>query len=385
MIINIYLLFFVVFLYFNNLFLIQPLLYTTLLAPIFVYNHYKLKSIQVIFWYFFFTTPFLLIHSFYVEFKFSYLISYTYLLLVYFQVILFYKVIRENKIKEYFFIKAVYINFFLTVLALFVFFTPFKESLWVVGELSIGQYSRLKMFTYEPSHYSTLLVPLFFYCFFSYLKNNTLKNFFPLFVILFSLILSFSFGTLSSIVLAFVIVLIFKSGYFLKKKTIVLIVLIGFFSSTLILTTDNPFKQRLDNVLTGQDNSASGRVYGSMFVAFEIAHSTNPLFGAGLGQSKHILYGSDLVKEQSWADDQRIINAVADTVATFGYLGLFLRFILEFYFFYKFKVYRNSFSFSLFVWVFIYQFTGSFLTNVVEYFSWVLAFSNIFPRFNFKK
>jgi hypothetical protein len=48
-------------------------------------------------------------------------------------------------------------------------------------------------------------------------------------------------------------------------------------------------------------------------------------------------------------------------------------------------VYNNYYRFALFVFVFIFQFTGSFITNIAELAIWILAFTNTFEEFDRKK
>lgn len=38
----------------------------------------------------------------------------------------------------------------------------------------------------------------------------------------------------------------------------------------------------------------------------------------------------------------------------------------------------------LFIFMFIYQFVGSFATNLAEYVIWILAFTNVFRQFDVK-
>jgi hypothetical protein len=71
-------------------------------------------------------------------------------------------------------------------------------------------------------------------------------------------------------------------------------------------------------------------------------------------------------------------NASAETLATYGYLGLLLRLGIQLWLFFKLRVYRNYFSLSLFVFVFTYQLMGSFITSTVELTLWILAVSPIF-------
>lgn len=59
-----------------------------------------------------------------------------------------------------------------------------------------------------------------------------------------------------------------------------------------------------------------------------------------------------------------------------------LALVFEWYLFFKTAVYKNYYRLALFIFVFIYQFTGSYITNIVEYVIWILAFSNAFPQFN---
>jgi hypothetical protein len=81
----------------------------------------------------------------------------------------------------------------------------------------------------------------------------------------------------------------------------------------------------------------------------------------------------------------RIPNAVAETMAIFGIFGIAIRFSLIFYFFIKTKVLENYYRTLLFVFVFVYQFTGSYITNIVEYVIWVIAFSTVFKQFDVKQ
>jgi hypothetical protein len=64
---------------------------------------------------------------------------------------------------------------------------------------------------------------------------------------------------------------------------------------------------------------------------------------------------------------------------------MLVKFALEFYFFFRTRVYENSFRLAMFVVVFIIQLTGSYLMNVQEYLMWALAFGPFFPEMDFKR
>jgi hypothetical protein len=68
----------------------------------------------------------------------------------------------------------------------------------------------------------------------------------------------------------------------------------------------------------------------------------------------------------------------------FGFVGLAIRLIIEFLIFIKFKVYKNNYLLTLFLFLFIYQFTGSFITSTIEYVFWLLITIPIFREFNFE-
>ena len=76
-----------------------------------------------------------------------------------------------------------------------------------------------------------------------------------------------------------------------------------------------------------------------------------------------------------------IPNAVAETFAVFGWIGVTLRFVVEFFFFCYTKVWTNYYRLWLFLFIFIFQFIGSFMTNIAEYMIWILAFTEVFREF----
>jgi hypothetical protein len=112
------------------------------------------------------------------------------------------------------------------------------------------------------------------------------------------------------------------------------------------------------------------------------------LFGVGLGQIKTIAfeiiinyyhYPRAIVKTVA------IPNAFAETLAIFGVIGATLRIIVQLFLFYKTKVYNNYFQSLCFTFIFIYQFTGSYITNIAEYLIWLLAFVSYFTQFKKEK
>jgi hypothetical protein len=121
-------------------------------------------------------------------------------------------------------------------------------------------------------------------------------------------------------------------------------------------------------------------------MAYRIAAERSLVFGSGLGQIKEL--APEIVQKyyNYWGelDVVRIPNAMAETLAIFGFAGVFLRIAICIYFFFRTQVLNNYYRTALFLFVFIYQFTGSYVTNMVEYVIWGLAFTRVFPEFNVK-
>jgi hypothetical protein len=109
-----------------------------------------------------------------------------------------------------------------------------------------------------------------------------------------------------------------------------------------------------------------------------------PLTGIGLGQFK--LIGRDVLlyyyKYHTIPAIVRLPNALAETLVAFGVLGAFIRIFIQIYWALKRRIVNNLFQTSLFISLFIYQFTGGFLFNSFEYYYWVLVFLPLFKRFD---
>jgi len=119
-------------------------------------------------------------------------------------------------------------------------------------------------------------------------------------------------------------------------------------------------------------------------LAWKVAAEKSIFFGVGLGQIK--LLGSDIwntfYNTRFSVNEISIPNAVAETFALYGLAGLILRFGIQIWFFIRTKPFTNYYRMGLFLYIFIYQFTGSYLFNIGEYVIWALAFSQVFKEFD---
>jgi hypothetical protein len=387
----------IAFIYFfvNSLFLPHGLLYTTILAPLLFLTFSPKNQIKYIQFLGIFLIPFSAIHIYNGVSLLSFLISTALLVCSMVFIAAFRTYLIRHQDIEPIFKKITNYNFALFLVAIVVFLSPWKEILWHLKPLTINisSFPRLNLLTYEPSYYSTLLVPIVLYYTLKAIlfKDKTKKVVPSILLIGIPLIFSFSFGVLACIIFAIFIFILFYNLRILKKRafyyfisTTTFIIIIGLIA-LFILYPDNVVFQRISDIISGQDTSAKGRTYQALKMAYLIAEEKSILFGAGLGQIKYV--GEHIIRDYynyNVADipTLRIPSSIGETLASFGLVGLILRLGFQFYFFIKSKTYNNYYRCIIFIYIFIYQFTGSYLTNIAEYVLWVIAFTPAFPEFN---
>ncbi len=383
----------IVFIYFflNSFLLPKGLLYTILLTPVFYYWLATQRERFVLSRFLLASLPFLVAHLLYNETidLFRYGRSFVLVFTVYIFIYTFRVFLKRSTSLDYLFYKLLYYNFIFVCIALVLLFTPFWDWLWIDWWVSpsVGNLPRLALLTYEPSYYSTLLVPLFFFFGLKALAKPRGHELLQWGLVLLPLFLSFSMGVLASLFLSTVLVLLWQwCGRYIAKSwaqlSVVLLVLgsIGLLG-LLVFYSNNPVFARIGDILSGNDSSGKGRTFQAFELAYLLAESQNLLFGVGFGQIKEVgaLYFTQVF---GYVEDMSIANTLGETLAHLGLLGLGLRLFFEIFLFFRTAVYQNYFRLLIFVYVFIYQFTGSFYTNIAEYVLWVLAFTNCFPQFD---
>ena len=376
----------VLYFFLNSFLLPHGLLYTALLTPFFLvwlYNSYVFNYV----WLFFLVSiPYAAIHLMNGIEPISYLKSYALIFTVFVFSLSFYQFLRVCKTLPALFKSIVLINLFFVLIALFTLTIPKLQSLfWHVSEITPGveAFKRLKMLTYEASYYSFLLVPIALYYYLKMLLLSLPNRWFVFWLITIPLLLSLSFGVIAAILLTLILlicsdikVLTFRRKFPLYVISGViffcclLFVLIHFFPNNIIFV-------RISNIFQGRDTSFSGRTFDSLYLGWKLAEQKSILFGCGPGQIK--IVGIDLFRDYynyAYFTPQQVAvpNSFGDTLATFGLSGVIIKLSLEAYFFFKTRVYTNFYRLSLFLFIFVYQFTGSYLTNIAEYVIWIMAF-----------
>lgn len=382
----------IVYLFFNSFLLPDGLLYTTLLTPFFFLNLLKKGGMKLYFIFFLITVVFAIFQLPDVAFIKDYIISFVVLqCAAIFTLNAFYYLQEESRLNSVFKILAT-VNLFLLVLSILALLIPVVRSyFWYEMAMSEGLplIPRLKMLTYEASYYSLIIMPVFSY----YLLKKMLLNSrsgILLISLCVAMLLSLSFGVLAGMLISIVLVYCFNLNELGRKINLNYIFLTGIVMAIGLFVLyryypHNIFFERLRNISDGKDTSARGRTYESFDLAWGVAKMKSIWWGVGPGQLKHI--GREYIIQyytySAIPPVIRIPNAVAETLNIYGIAGVCIRFAIIIYLFFKTKVWQNYYRLLLFIFIFIYQFTGSFLVNIAEYILWILAFSkNLFPEFN---
>jgi len=396
MTINKYLPFAFVYFFLNTVALPFGLTYTALLAPLFYVWILFVRKREVLLPFIVLLLPYIIVHLTIVDADTDiYAVSLLNAVLVYIFCQAVYTFLIVCKDVEKIFRSILICNFILCLLAIPLYFTAWNYLMWDEQILTenVGRVTRFKMFTYEPSYYALLFTPLFFYFLLQYLfKQNNIRGALLLPMLFLPYFLSFSIGVISTIFIATLLTWLFYFKRLTRRRRIAnsvltssaivgLIILVVFF-----FFRNNQLFLRLSNVISGRDTSGKGRTVDAFVLAHKILQEKNEYFGIGLGQIK--IAGGDIIRSYYFYDfdiTATIPNAAAETLAIFGWTGFVFRIGLELFLFIHTRVWTNYYRLALFTFIFIYQFTGSFITNIAEYVIWILAFTNVFPQFDIRR
>jgi hypothetical protein len=372
------------------------LTYTTILSPFFYWWVTTTRKVDILLPFFSVIITFGIIHFNNGIDLSSYIISLFNLVAVYIFCQATYTFLKKASNLEKIFWKLFVINFILCLIAIPIYFTSFNYILWIQQYFTMGvdNFLRLKLFTYEASYYATLFTPLFFFFALQVIFKQNKRSILTLLPMLFlPYLLSFSIGVISSAVVAILVTYLLYFKRLTRKRRVLNIIsfsVIGFFfflTILIIFFPDNPLFVRIGNIFSGTDSSGRGRTFEAFILADKMLAEKSYVWGIGLGQVK--ILGAEIIRDYYlYPMDYTVFtipNASAETLAIFGWVGLSLRIIIEVFLFFYTKVWKNYYRLLLFLFVFLYQFTGSFITNIAEYVIWILAFTNVFSQFNVKE
>ena len=395
MTLNKYLPFAFVYFFLNTIALPFGLTYTALLAPFFYVWMVFARRQEVLLPFLVILLPYIVIHLTIVDADAeTYAVSLLNVVLVYIFCQAVYTFLLVCRDIEKIFRSILIFTFILCLLAIPLYFTPWYYLVWDEQVLTegVGRLIRLKLFTYEPSYFALLFTPFFFYFLLQYLfRQNAIRGIVLLPMLFLPYLLSLSIGVTGTIFIATLLTWLIYFKRLTPKRRIANSVLASSAFAGLVIAVMNLFFRnnqlflRLNNIFRGRDISGKGRTVDAFLLAEKILQEKNEYFGVGLGQIKII--GNDIIRNYYFYDLNLIVtipNAAAETLAIFGWTGFVLRIGLEIFLFFYTRVWTNYYRLLLFIFIFIYQFTGSFITNIAEYVIWILAFTNVFPEFNVK-
>lgn len=380
--------------FFNAFLLPEGLTYTLLLTPVWVWLLYLQKKLLT-------TVLACLPLALYAVIQvwqgvnlFYYLLSSAMIISLIIFLTLCYYVIHRPQIEwDPIFRDIALLNSLFTILSLPLLFLPsLKQVVWYLVPISsnIPVIPRLKLFTLEASHYSFWLAPVLIYFYSKTIFLKSRKSFALALILTIPLLLSFSLGVTGCLLISCIPVLIlyFRNIFPGTEQRILFFIGLAALPLLILLTyhlyPNNVLFTRIKNIFKGDDTSGRGRTYEAFILAHKIAAQKSLLWGVGPGQLK--LIGRDIIiRFYGYTHPPPVVrlpNASAETLAYFGYTGLIGRLLAELFLFFKTKVISNPYRLWLFLFVFIYQFTGSYITNVAEYLVWLMAFSFAFPQFD---
>lgn len=388
-----FLAYFILYFFFNILFLPEGLLYTTFLTPLFLYWLYREHQMATLLrWSLLLLIP--------IPFQLflgvdagTYIISSVLVITAW--VFLFtalHAVRSAGDSLEDIFLKVIAVNSILLFIALLILpFHALRDIMWDTVPMSrnLPALPRLKLLAYEPSHYALLLAPVFLYFL---LKAITGQSRHPLLMAAAAgvpLLMSLSFGVIGATLLSLIagLAFYFRQLPVASKRTafygliLIVVLVVGMW----IFWPGNPVFVRIENILSGADSSSKGRLVHSFMFARDLVLRHNAWLGVGPGQVKVLAH--DMIVNYyhysgAYAEIVRIPNSMGEMLAIYGIYGFVLKIFLEGFFFFRMKLYRNLFSLTLFIFMFIYQFTGSFLVNIAEIGTWAIVFNSKFGRFD---
>lgn len=394
--INNYFIFALIYFFINSLALPFGLTYTAILSPLFYWWTIITRKKEILLPFFIHLSPFFIIHFIHtVDIK-TYITSVLNYTAVYIFCQAFYTFLKVCHDPEKIFKKILIINFTLCLIAIQAYFTSYSQIFWMQQSLTNGidSSTRLKLFTYEASYYAVVFTPLFFFYLLQLiLGQNKINSWLLLAMLFLPPLLSSSIGVIGSVLFSVLFTWIIYFKILIRKKRVLNLLTLGaglfisVFIVLLLFYPQNVIFVRLNDILSGNDTSGKGRTWEAFALAWQILEQKSPAWGIGPGQIK--ILGGDIIRSYYLYpldyNSIAIPNAAAETLAIFGWLGLSLRMGIELFFFFYTKVWTNYYRLLLFLFISLYQFTGSFITNIAEYVIWILAFTNTFPAFDVKK
>ncbi len=372
----------IIYFFFNATGLPFGLTYITLLSP-FIFLKVFFRYIKFFLFFLIFLIIYFFIHySYGIESYPDYFVSCALHASIAIQAVGFYHILKNKPDLVFKTVERLgLLNIIAMIIALFFITSTVSNIFW--REYNLTDIPQLRLLTYEPSYYSLLLVPIFFYFLDKRLRGSTTKTNIILTGTIIALLFSRSLGVVAGIVLS-VFFYYFRLEFLLRVKyfkVFMIIGLAGFFFSLFLIVffPENVFVVRISNFIQGKDISGSARVFEPWMLGYQILEQKSYIFGIGWGHIK--ILGHEIISDYynyPPALNKRVTipNSLAEIFIILGFVGLIFKLALEIYLYKVTRVKNSRFRYLIFLFIFIYQFTGSYSSSLAECILWILAFTS---------
>jgi hypothetical protein len=376
----------VLYFFINRAGLPKPLTYTAILSPLFFLWLYREGKRWLTLKFLICLSPFIVAHALLgVESPFYYARSAFLLWTVFITAYAICWVLLKCKNLGRLFEQLIVLNFCAAMTAIILLPTPASKFLWDNLATLNGSNSswRLQLLTLEPSEYAGLMTPLLIFAVLRLFQTPGQRSFIYAAMIAIPMLLSQSFGGISICTIALAVALLPAYGRLIRQWKSLFILALAASLIAGLLIVPNPISARIFQIETGADSSAHSRTDNGFILAYAIAASKSLWWGVGLGQAK--LYTPAEAGVSGVGLSNGVIpNAIADAFAQLGIIAVLVKFVLEFFLFFRTRVYTNTFRLAMFVCAFLLQLQGSNIIEVQEYLMWCFAFVPFFPALNLR-
>lgn len=228
-------------------------------------------------------------------------------------------------------------------------------------------------YMYEASHYALVVAPVFFYFVNRVLTRYTHTDLLHLLLTTVPLLATYSLGFWFTFFIALLLAMLIGGGK-MRGRAISFIIALTFIMSVAVFSSVE-IHDRVIDVLSFEDSSVNVRTFNAYTLATMIAERKSYIWGAGIGQIKEVGYSiiMDFYKFSAAVDTVDIPSSSAEMLATFGALGFIIKTAILIFLYIKGRVYRHQYSNLLFIFMFIYQYYGSFMISTIEIFCFSFA------------
>ena len=249
-----------------------------------------------------------------------------------------------------------------------------EDCCWIPADF--GDFPRLQLAFYEPSHLAFVAVPFVLYGALVLIETKGRCGGWPVFAGVFLLVMTQSLSVFGLFVPALVIA---AAPRLLKALTNFRVLFVAVGLVIFLALSPSGIEKRLQALTQVGDHSGQVRVFYSTLTAVDLVQDQHAwLLGVGIGQPKY--YVEYYASAYSGYASNRLPNAVASTIAAVGFAGLTVKWLILLFLAMRTRVFSDDYGRGLFIFTFLYQFVGGYFNNVNEFVLFGIAFGHGMKR-----